>query len=180
MVRTTAQRDPEDAKKMHNLGSLRLRHLDSNQIILVPTPTADPNGRLNPYLRFHTILYTVLTLDLRSAQLVQEIPMVYRCLGVYCHLFLQLPRSRPFHCYRWSHLNIFWPTTNKSELRCRYLQDRLFFHHDCFDAGYGHFVLDAPDYQVWTQTCVCHILCTVHSVCRMVRSLYHLWERARV
>ncbi|KAH6684663.1 major facilitator superfamily domain-containing protein [Halenospora varia] len=47
MVRTTAQRDPEDAKKMHNLGSLRLRHLDSNQIILVPTPTADPNDPLN-------------------------------------------------------------------------------------------------------------------------------------
>jgi hypothetical protein len=56
MATTTIDRDPKDAKKMHNLGSLRLRHVDSNQIILVPTPTADPNGPLSSssfYCCFH-------------------------------------------------------------------------------------------------------------------------------
>jgi hypothetical protein len=43
MVQTTTLRDPENVKK-NNLGSIQLRHVDSNQIILIPTPTNDPNG----------------------------------------------------------------------------------------------------------------------------------------
>lgn len=45
MTRTTVIRDPTDMKKMNNLGRVQLRHVDSNQIILIPTPTNDPNGR---------------------------------------------------------------------------------------------------------------------------------------
>lgn len=45
MTRTTTLRDPQDVKKKNNLGSLQLRHVDSNQIILIPTPTNDPNGK---------------------------------------------------------------------------------------------------------------------------------------
>lgn len=47
MARTTVIRDPVDVKKTNNLGSLQLRHIDSNQIILIPTPTNNPNGE--PY-----------------------------------------------------------------------------------------------------------------------------------
>ncbi|KAF3038059.1 hypothetical protein E8E11_005361 [Didymella keratinophila] len=47
MARTTIIRDPADVKKTNNLGSLQLRHIDSNQIILIPTPTNDPNDPLN-------------------------------------------------------------------------------------------------------------------------------------
>lgn len=50
MARTTAIRDPADVKKKNNLGSLQLRHVDSNQIILVPTPTNDPNGKHGSFL----------------------------------------------------------------------------------------------------------------------------------
>jgi hypothetical protein len=45
MVQKTVERDFEDQKKKHTLGSLRLRHHESNQIILIPTPTNDPNGK---------------------------------------------------------------------------------------------------------------------------------------
>lgn len=45
MVTTTKVRDGH--VKKHTLGSLRLRHHESNQIILIPTPTNDPNDPLN-------------------------------------------------------------------------------------------------------------------------------------
>jgi hypothetical protein len=38
-------RDQAGGRKTNNLGSLQLRHIGSNQIILIPTPTNDPNGR---------------------------------------------------------------------------------------------------------------------------------------
>lgn len=46
MVLTTTDRDVDKIRK-HTLGSLRLRHHESNQIILIPTPTNDPNDPLN-------------------------------------------------------------------------------------------------------------------------------------
>jgi hypothetical protein len=52
MARTTIVRDPADVKKTNNLGSLQLRHIDSNQIILIPTPTNDPNGEPDLLLRW--------------------------------------------------------------------------------------------------------------------------------
>jgi len=45
MVATTFERNPEETKKLHNLGSLRLRNVDTNQVILIPTPSNDPNGK---------------------------------------------------------------------------------------------------------------------------------------
>lgn len=50
MARTTAMRDPADVQKKNNLGSFQLRHVDSNQIILIPTPTNDPNGKHGSFL----------------------------------------------------------------------------------------------------------------------------------
>ncbi|KAF2648380.1 MFS general substrate transporter [Lophiostoma macrostomum CBS 122681] len=44
MARTTTITQTSHATKRHNLGSLQLRHVDSNQIILIPTPTNDPNA----------------------------------------------------------------------------------------------------------------------------------------
>jgi MFS family permease len=45
MVSKTADRD--DVVKMETLGSLRLRHHITNEIILIPTPSNDPNDPLN-------------------------------------------------------------------------------------------------------------------------------------
>lgn len=44
MTRTTQERSFAEITQKNTLGSLRLRHVDSNQIILIPTPTDDPNG----------------------------------------------------------------------------------------------------------------------------------------
>lgn len=41
------ERKPEEVNEKHNFGSLQLRHAESNQIILIPTPTNDPNGEYN-------------------------------------------------------------------------------------------------------------------------------------
>ena len=47
MVKKTTERDAPDAGKLGTLGSLRLRHHQTNEIILVPTPSNDPNDPLN-------------------------------------------------------------------------------------------------------------------------------------
>jgi MFS family permease len=47
MVKKTTERDASDAGKLGTLGSLRLRHHQTNEIILVPTPSNDPNDPLN-------------------------------------------------------------------------------------------------------------------------------------
>ncbi|KAJ4989591.1 hypothetical protein SVAN01_04968 [Stagonosporopsis vannaccii] len=52
MAHTTIDHNPADSKKKSNLGSLQLRHVDSNQIILIPTPTNDPNDPLNWSFRY--------------------------------------------------------------------------------------------------------------------------------
>lgn len=48
MARTMPrERQTADVRVDHNFGSLQLRHADSNQIILIPTPTNDPQDPLN-------------------------------------------------------------------------------------------------------------------------------------
>ncbi|KAF2500880.1 MFS transporter [Lophium mytilinum] len=39
-------------KKLQNLGSIQLRHLDTNEIILIPTPSSNPNDPLNWYAAY--------------------------------------------------------------------------------------------------------------------------------
>lgn len=48
-------RTAEEMKEKHKLGSLQLRHADSNQIILIPTPTNDPNGEYHTSKDFATL-----------------------------------------------------------------------------------------------------------------------------
>ncbi|KAF2684645.1 MFS general substrate transporter [Lentithecium fluviatile CBS 122367] len=60
MAHTTPLRNPEDTKKTHNLGSLQLRHHESNQIILIPTPTNDPNDPLNWSARYRWYIAVVV------------------------------------------------------------------------------------------------------------------------
>lgn len=46
MVHYTKDRDAEEVDHGTNLGHLRLRHAETNDIILIPTPTNDPNDPL--------------------------------------------------------------------------------------------------------------------------------------
>lgn len=43
----TVERDPDEIGRTTTLGHLRLRHVETNEIILIPTPSADPNDPLN-------------------------------------------------------------------------------------------------------------------------------------
>lgn len=43
----TIVRDPDEVGQTATLGRLRLRHVDTNEIILIPTPSNDPNDPLN-------------------------------------------------------------------------------------------------------------------------------------
>lgn len=53
MTTTRCTNLPDDASitpdRDHNLGHLRLRHQETNEIILIPTPSGDPNDPLNWY-----------------------------------------------------------------------------------------------------------------------------------
>lgn len=48
MAEKTKNRGSADAHKL-TLGSLRLRHHETNELILIPTPSNDPNDPLNWY-----------------------------------------------------------------------------------------------------------------------------------
>lgn len=44
---TTADRDADEIMQSATLGHLRLRHIETNEILLIPTPSRDPNDPLN-------------------------------------------------------------------------------------------------------------------------------------
>jgi len=41
------ERDPDEIAQTTTLGHLRLRNVETNEIILIPTPSSDPNDPLN-------------------------------------------------------------------------------------------------------------------------------------
>jgi hypothetical protein len=43
----TEELETQPAKRLHTLGSVRHRHEHTGQIILIPTPSKDPNDPLN-------------------------------------------------------------------------------------------------------------------------------------
>lgn len=47
MVATTADRDPDELQRVQTLGSVRLHKQGTREIILIPTPSTDPNDPLN-------------------------------------------------------------------------------------------------------------------------------------
>jgi len=47
MTKYTTDRDAEEVQHGTNLGHVRLRHVETNDIILIPTPSNDPKDPLN-------------------------------------------------------------------------------------------------------------------------------------
>lgn len=47
MTGYTKDRDVDEIQQGTTLGHLRLRHVETNEIILIPTPSNDPNDPLN-------------------------------------------------------------------------------------------------------------------------------------
>ena len=46
MKGVTVERDLQDLTKVNTLGSVRLHHVDTKEIILIPTPSEDPKDPL--------------------------------------------------------------------------------------------------------------------------------------
>ena len=173
MARTTFVRDPAEVKKTNNLGSLQLRHIDSNQIILIPTPTNDPNGASDVPSRW---IESPLTSS-RSSKLVFQISLVHRYSGVCSHLLLQLPRRRPNRGHNGSNGRLLWRSTGKCQFCRGHLEDGLLLHHNRFDAGHWCFPMDATDRQVRSPSGVRFFLCPVHDLRCMGWCVEELWQR---
>ena len=47
MVAVTAERDEEELRKVQTLGSVTLHRQGTKEVILIPTPSDDPNDPLN-------------------------------------------------------------------------------------------------------------------------------------
>jgi hypothetical protein len=56
----TAEQKHQVIKRIHTLGSVRHRHEHTGQIILIPTPSKDPNDPLNWYTSSHILSNTGL------------------------------------------------------------------------------------------------------------------------
>lgn len=52
----TAATVADKLSKKETLGNVQLRHHETNEIILVPTPTSDPNDPLNWYNSSYAVL----------------------------------------------------------------------------------------------------------------------------
>ncbi|KAF2234242.1 MFS general substrate transporter [Viridothelium virens] len=56
MVNITTDRDTKEIGRGTTLGNLRLRNVETNEVILIPTPTGDPNDPLNWSKAYRTYL----------------------------------------------------------------------------------------------------------------------------
>lgn len=56
-VRNGNGRHETDSSQMRVLGRLQLRHKDTNKILLIPTPSTDPNDPLNWYADLRVLCY---------------------------------------------------------------------------------------------------------------------------
>jgi hypothetical protein len=54
MKTVTVERDATELHKTVTLGTLRLQHETTHEIILIPTPSDDPNDPLNWYAKLLT------------------------------------------------------------------------------------------------------------------------------
>lgn len=113
MVQKTVDRDFEDQKKKHTLGSLRLRHHESNQIILIPTPTNDPNGKHGELSHGPEATDS----SYRSAQLVDAISVLHCDPGLSRYLLLQLPGCRTNRRHRRGDGDVLQRTVNEPEFQ---------------------------------------------------------------
>lgn len=59
----------EPLTKIHTLGSVRQRHEHTDEIILIPTPSRDPNDPLNWYVELLKII-RFISIELRSLMYV--------------------------------------------------------------------------------------------------------------
>lgn len=53
--------DPVEKARKMTLGNVRLRHPETNEVILIPTPSSDPNDPLNWYVHHRSSVYSDAT-----------------------------------------------------------------------------------------------------------------------
>lgn len=139
-VEKTFDRGSASLGKVETLGSLRLRHHETNEIILIPTPSNDPNDPLNWCVsRSRTYL---ISGDC-EAHLIQVccLPILHRRACMHGHLLLQLPCCGPNRRDRGYYYIFLW--TTRTEFRCQHIQSCVLFHINSLVARHGQSRLDA-------------------------------------
>ncbi|KAL2682265.1 major facilitator superfamily domain-containing protein [Phyllosticta citricarpa] len=76
ITRLTADRPKEELAKQNTLGSLRLRHEDTNDIILIPTPSNDPRDPLTWSTSYRWYIAILLSLAIFWANFLAAGPTV--------------------------------------------------------------------------------------------------------
>ncbi|KAK7538432.1 major facilitator superfamily domain-containing protein [Phyllosticta citribraziliensis] len=76
ITRLTTDRPKEDLVKHNTLGSLRLRHEDTNDIILIPTPSNDPRDPLSWSTSYRYYIAVLLSLAIFFANFLAAGPTV--------------------------------------------------------------------------------------------------------
>ncbi|KAK8212282.1 major facilitator superfamily domain-containing protein [Phyllosticta capitalensis] len=75
-TRLTTDRPKEELTKQNTLGSLRLRHEDTNDVILIPTPSSDPKDPLNWSRSYRYYIAILLSLAIFFANFLAAGPTV--------------------------------------------------------------------------------------------------------
>lgn len=115
----------EEAKRIQSLGSVRLRNENTGEIVLVPTPTKDPNDPLVLPLPLSRLTVT---------ELVSSFQICYHGLGMLCYLSLQFPRCRASYRYCRDCPNLL-PSRDTSGLGWKYRKNCLFLYDYRVGAG---------------------------------------------
>ena len=143
----THQTDDTILASRSNLGTIQLRNAHTKEIILIPTPSNDPNDPLNwldigPQETFNKA---------DSVQVHSETGLrdISRYTGDLHRPFLF---CRSLRCHSRHDRNVFWQTWAASPPT--YFEDRLLHHYSKLDAGHWEYLLDALGSQIWTPASV--------------------------
>jgi hypothetical protein len=155
---------------VQTLGSIRLRDEHTGAVILVPTPTQDPN---DPLVRYSPPS-PIKSQTHRNVELESRVQSFHHHPRLSGYFLVQFPRRRPSYRYRGDSHN-FFPSPALSRCPRQYLEDGLLFHDHCFDAGCQQLFLDAGCQQVGSSSRVRRLIHRLYCLLDLGWCRYLLW-----
>lgn len=159
----------DDKLHIHTLGSVQLRHVDTNEIILIPTPSTGPNDPLN------WSVFLILACQFQAANTTKEHCKEILC--VYHHLsrnlLVQFCSGWPFGCPRGDNNRLFW--TPRPKLSLSGCQSGIFLHRTLAYGRSRESRMDTTRHKIWKKSCLHHVFCSSHSMHCLVRRCKILW-----
>ncbi|PKS08467.1 hypothetical protein jhhlp_004850 [Lomentospora prolificans] len=145
--------DLPETKRVRTLGTVQLRHHETNEIILIPTPSSDPNDPLNWSQAYKYYMVVVICLAMMMSNFLAAGPTI-AIVSTAMDFFPTLPVpsaiSRVAYFFTTTALlqgtsNFFWvPLTNKFGRRPVYITSYALYFACCvwliFEKRYGAFL----------------------------------------